>query len=101
MTVPISMSEFPFYIIEKKKSLQSFSKDKKSQLLCHKRKLPSLIKFRNQMTKETRTEQSDTLKRKYACRKKNKTQTRTKKTKSPPLLTLNTGTWSDLFTPVI
>lgn len=41
------MSEFPFYIIEKQFLYNriSFPKVKKSQL-CHKRKLPGLIKFR-------------------------------------------------------
>lgn len=44
MTVPISTSEF-LYIIEKTFSTIGFLKSKRVSL-CHKRKLPSLIKFR-------------------------------------------------------
>lgn len=58
MTVPISMSEFPFYIIEKTSSLQLFSKDKKSQLVSKKKAAQSdKIQKPNDKRNEYRTEQ--------------------------------------------
>lgn len=84
MTVPISMSEFPF-ILQKKHFLYNRFLKSKRVSLCHKRKLPSLIKFRKETEQKNkyRTEQYTQIK--YACRVCKKMKT--------PLLTLNTGTW--------
>lgn len=71
----------------------AFLKSKRVSL-CHKRKLPSLIKFRKKTQQKLSTEQNNTHESSMQCQVCKKMKT--------PLLTSNTGTWCDKvnrFTP--
>lgn len=77
---------FRLYYRKNSFSTIGFLKSKRVSL-CHKRKLPSLIKFRKKKKHNISTEPNNTHKGSMQCHVCKRTKT--------PVLTLNTGTWSD------
>lgn len=95
MTVPISMSEFPFYIIEKQflyNRIFFFLKSKRVSS-CHKRKLPGLIKFRKRKTQQNNNNNNNTYRTIHTSNVCSVASVRKTKMKTH-VLTLNTGSWS-------